>query len=135
MNFKVVRRATLLVPSNPRGDLSLKHLFVVMCDPDRRGDVLLVSISTYKEGHKNHDPTCLLDEGDHPFIKHRSYVRYASARQESAATLVQRVASRSYTDQGLVGEAVFQRILAGFRKSDFVSPFVFDYLPAPNPFS
>lgn len=134
MSFNVVRRATLLVPSNPQGNLSLKHLFVVMCDPNPQGDVLLVSISTYKEGRRDHDSTCLLEKGDHPFIKHTSYVQYESARQESATTLTQRVASKLYVDHGLVDTQVFRKILDGFYVSDFVKPFASEFLPEPNPF-
>ena len=95
---------------------------------------MLVPVSTYKEGRKGHDDTCLLEQGDHPFIKHRSYIKYRSARQEPADKLKQGVANKLYVAHEMIDDDVFQRILEGFGRSRLVSQFVFNYLPPPNPF-
>ena len=68
--------ATLLIPSGPEHDPDRMHLFVVLTNPfDDRGDgvqrVLLVSLSTVHD-HKNHDPACVLEAGEHRFVKHES---------------------------------------------------------------
>lgn len=127
--FQVVRRATLLIPSNPQGNLSSKHLFVVMCDP--RGpqkDVLLAQMATYIGEHTGHDSTCLLNQGDHPFIRHTSYIRYQHPRQDFAHDLVRGVATGLYVDRGLIDESVFERIHAGFYISELSPNFAFEFL-------
>ena len=93
---------------------------------------MLVPVSTYTKGRKGHDDTCLLEQGDHPFIKHRSYIKYRSARQEPADKLKQGVAKKLYVAQEMIGDEVFQRILEGFDRSRLVSKFVFNYLSPPD---
>lgn len=89
--FFVVRRAVLLIPSGPAGDLQRKHLFVCVTDPVGVGkDVLLVSVSSLIP-RQPYDSTCRLYVGDHPFIRHDSYVAYARARIECADKLVEGV--------------------------------------------
>ena len=127
MSIKIVRGATLLIPSYIPGNPD--HLHVVMCDPNLVGQVLLVSICTYNEEKRDHDSTCLLDKGDHPFIKHRSYVRYASAEIRRASNL------KNMTGKGFINEMVFQKILDGFYVSRHAGRFVFEYLPKPSPFN
>jgi hypothetical protein len=46
----------------------------------------MISISSVPPDVK-YDTTCLLDPGDHPFIKHQSYVVYSKPRVESADTI------------------------------------------------
>lgn len=58
------------------------HLWVVINDPQaHNGTALIVNISTLREGAET---TCILKQGEHPFIKHDSYVRYMSAQNPSA---------------------------------------------------
>ena len=84
--FLPLKRATLLIPSGPQGDQDRKHLFILLTDPhaDQAGKncVLMVSLSTVRPGMP-HDPTCILYAGDHPFVKHESYVVYQKARLRS----------------------------------------------------
>ncbi len=55
------------------------HLWVVINDPQAHdGTAVFVNVSTVRE---KSDTTCLLRRGDHPFIKHDSYVRFRSAKK------------------------------------------------------
>ncbi len=84
--FVPYRRATLLIPSGPAHDPDRKHLFIVLTDPAQVLEYtekysLLVGVASVQTDLP-HDPTCLLDAGDHEFIRHKSYVHYARALTE-----------------------------------------------------
>lgn len=109
--FFATKRATVLIPSGSTDRPDLLHLFVLLCDPF--GDppqCLLVSISTvYQNGY--HDPTCLLYAGDHPFVKHASYVKYSSCRLIEAARLERAVAAGIFKQHDMMDGTVVARIL------------------------
>ncbi|MFV1922959.1 MAG: hypothetical protein ACMZ63_10175 [Methylotenera sp.] len=88
--FLPVQRAALLIPT---GDDDKKHLFVLLTNPTKYPTAqdqeltLLVNISSVRK-FKPHDNTCLLYPGDHPFIRHDSYVNYHFARIEETRKLI-----------------------------------------------
>ncbi|MBN1809990.1 MAG: hypothetical protein JW909_13055 [Planctomycetes bacterium] len=55
------------------------HLWLILTDPARDSDcrTVIVNITTYR-AEKDH--SCLLDVGDHPFIRHRTCIAYDYAR-------------------------------------------------------
>lgn len=118
--FLPLRRATLLIPSGLRGDPDRKHLFILLTDPhdDVAGkkSTLMVSLSSVKPG-KPHDPTCLLYAGDHPFLKHDSYVVYQKARLEEVEKLMRGVKGGLLVPQDPLDGAVFARICKGLEES------------------
>jgi hypothetical protein len=61
------------------------HLWFVISEPrlDPR-EVLIVNFTTWKEGC---DPACIVEPGEHPFVRHRTYVRYRAAQSRSLAQL------------------------------------------------
>ncbi len=56
-------------------DVNLEHLLVVISDPESNpdDDIVWVNITTYRQ---DKDCACILEKGDHPYIRHRSVVRY-----------------------------------------------------------
>ena len=70
----------------------------------------MVNISSYYDGC---DDTCLLDVGDHPFVRHRSYIFYAKAKIYKADKI------QNGFDQGILkpqpdlADDVFARVEAG----------------------
>ena len=63
------------------------HLHFVLTPPLRKRNierVLLVGITSTKI-----DPDFTLDEGDHPFIRHKSYINYPKARIMSVKEIEQ----------------------------------------------
>jgi hypothetical protein len=99
----------LLVPSGPD-----QHLFIVCNDTCKLGLNLLVNISSYYDGC---DKTCLLDEGDHPFVKHLSYVFYARAILSHAAQIDRGLNGKILKPQPDMIEEVFRRVEAGITVS------------------
>ena len=97
------------MPSGPD-----QHLFIVCNDTCRLGLNLLVNISSFYDGC---DSTCVLDRGDHPFVKHLSYVFYARAIISHADKIQRGIGSGILTPQPDMIDEVFQRVEAGITGS------------------
>ncbi len=54
------------------------HLRFVISDPDVDNRVLVVHMTTFK-GNGREDTSCILNTGEHPSIKNKSYIRYDNA--------------------------------------------------------
>jgi hypothetical protein len=107
----VARAGTLLIPSGPTGNANLRHLHIVCTEPCSKGQQLLVSVTTWTNSLC--DDACILDVGDHPFIRHKSWVMYRKARLELADDLDNGVAIGVLVPHQPVADAVFERIVAG----------------------
>jgi hypothetical protein len=115
--FVPVRRATLLIPSGPAHDHARKHLFIILTDPvinpeNQQPSVLLTSLSTL-DLSLPHDPTCILQPGDHPFITRDSYVSYRSSQIREEAKLINGVQSGVFVAKDLMDFAIIEKICAG----------------------
>ena len=118
--FLPLKRATLLIPSGPDNDLDRKHLFILLTDPQDDGsgtkEVLLVSLSTIR-ANIPHDATCVLYPGDHPFVKHESFVVYQRSRIEDANKVLKGVKDGKLIPQDPMDSSVFARICQGLENS------------------
>ena len=65
----------------------IRHLNVVITNPDDENNVMVVPICTYREKDgrpfPGQDESCLLPAGSHPFIRAKSYVSYRNAKSVS----------------------------------------------------
>lgn len=110
--------ATLLMPSGNEGD----HLYVVLNDPcafDSYGSnpcVLLVNLSSVREGVP-YDATCVLDPGEHAFVRRQSFVFYRNARIEQESHILRLMDQGLFKPHVAVSDEVFQRIKAGLSDS------------------
>lgn len=126
--------ATLLIPSGPEHDPDRMHLFVVLTNPfDDRGDgvqrVLLVSLSTVHD-HKNHDPACVLEAGEHRFVKHESFVVYRKARIEEANKLTEGVRKNIFQPNERVNDEILLKIRQGLESSEHTTPRILKFYEA-----
>lgn len=115
-------KATLLVPSGPDHDPDRKHLFIVLTSPQKEQPlVLMVGVSSIRP-HQSHDTACLLYSGDHPFIRHESYVRYTGARLIEGQSLADGVKTGKLVAREPVSDEIMARIIGGLYSSRFISP-------------
>ena len=124
--FVPFKRATLLIPSGPANDPGRKHLFVLLTDPiEAPGfegkQVLLVNIASVPNGLP-YDSTCIIQPGEHRFIKHESYVYYAKARIEAANALLRGVKSGQLIPHEIMDHALVKRICDGLQQSPHTTP-------------
>ena len=98
------------------------HLRIVVSDPGKdSNNVLTVSLTTFREG-KFHDPSCFLDVGDHPFVKHKSYISFQHAVNRSNADWDRMLASgQIILEESKVTEDALERIHVGASNSEFIA--------------
>lgn len=82
--------------------------------------IIAVNISSIKE-NVDYDKTCVLHVGDHPFIKHDSYVRYKDATAMKVENILEKISHREITVLENLSDEVFERVFAGFEKSEYTS--------------
>ena len=102
------------------------HLWVIISDTQKdRERVVMVSITTY-EPHK--EAACLLDEGDHPRIIHKSCVFYKETRMTTLENLQRCLDQDSLSVQPPVTAEILERIREGVSKSRTIKPKFIDIL-------
>ncbi len=74
-----MRGATFLLSTPTDDDPNLKHLFVLLTNPvfvekDSCEKILLAGFSSARSG--NYDKTCIINKGEHPFLRQKIYVAY-----------------------------------------------------------
>lgn len=112
-HFPIARRDAFLIPTGPDLSEDQFHFFVVLTDPAKHDSVLLVNATTL---HPNvpYDPACILEVGDHAFIRRRSYILYSKARKISLQRLRQLIAAKTILYRPPpISPVVFERIAAG----------------------
>ncbi|RMX08522.1 hypothetical protein D8I35_05450 [Corticibacter populi] len=85
--------------------------------------VLMVSVTSVKPGLK-YDDACLLKAGDHPFIRHDSYVYYRDPRIELASKVTENVQIGQWVAREPCNAQVMARVLDGFQRSRLLPRYV-----------
>lgn len=113
----MIKRATLLVPSGPSD-----HLHIVLNDPfGDDEEVLLASIRSV-DPELYHDPSCILYKGDHPFLKHESWVDYARLLLEKKETMEKAVKAGIFKPHEVCPTGTHARICHGLKKTTRAAP-------------
>ena len=120
--FVPVRRATLAIPSGPRGDPNREHLHILLTDPcGQERMILMVSACSVRPGLP-HDGTCYLHPGDHEFIRHRSYIYYAMAQIQPERKIEAGIRTGDFRGQATMPDEVMARICQGLMDSPHTKP-------------
>ena len=118
------RGSTLLVPSGPQD--GHKHLFALMLDPlvvDGYGQkpcVLMACVTSIRDGVPSED-ACLLQQGEHPFIEHDSYVDYRFTRLEQAEHVQKRLQEGVFVAKDPCSPELIKKIIQGALNSRRIS--------------
>ena len=84
--------------------------------------VLSVNVTSWKNGAVLlNDSTCVLEVGDHPFIRHKSFILYKEAVPLRVPSLISKIQLGELIPMEPMKEDVLSRILDGFNKSPEVS--------------
>jgi hypothetical protein len=93
------------------------HLWIVVSDPQvDRAEVVIANMTT----DDGVDPSCILDAGDHPFVQHRTCIRYDMARIVRDADLERHVASNTIRLHERVSADILERIRQGAAASPYI---------------
>ena len=108
------QRGTFLLQSGTNAQPNLKHLHVVCSDTCPLGGNLIVPVSSFYDGC---DETCLLDAGDHEFVRHLSFIFYARSKVAMAQRIDELVNQGQVILKPDLTEEVFQRVVEGICRS------------------
>jgi len=117
LTYEPTKKGTILVPTG-----SADHLHFICCDPVYypnlgRDCVLAVNISSINDGTQ-YDNSCILNVGDHPFIKHPRYVYYRKADIFGSDSISRNIAEGNFRIHDPCSDQVFNKILQGFESSE-----------------
>jgi hypothetical protein len=107
--------AAFLIPSGTHHNPTERHMFVVCTNVNARGEVVLASISSWKNDLC--DPTCKLEPGCHPFIRRPSYVLYRKSRIELSADIERGVEQSVIVPLERVSSEMLGHVVDGIAKS------------------
>ena len=97
------------------------HLCVVLSHPSYNPNkVVFVRISTWRdEAIELNDSSCIVNVGDHPFIRHKSYVYYREAMCRPLSILQQGIEKSVLQPHKNCTDDFLERILDGAANSKF----------------
>lgn len=117
-----------LIPSGGK-----HHLFTIVLGPkplDGCGpsdQVIVVSVTTLRPDAR-HDPTCILQAGEHPFITHESYVYYRQPEVYTVDEVDKRVATMGWQGKEPCSPELYAKISDGLRRSKMVPNYIKELL-------
>ena len=95
--------------------------------------VILVSVASIRQGESGYyDTTCVLQPGDHPFIRRDSYVVYRQAVIMELRDLERDLKNGLITSRERAGADVVERIVMGVEESGFTKNHIIDFLRQPG---
>lgn len=118
-----MKRKTFLRKDTNQND-SIKHLSFIISDPDPDHNVMVVNLTTYYSTGRE-DESCILDIGDHSFIKHKSYIAYRYAKELNYVKLLDERFKGHIIFKEDISEEVLIKIQKGAKKSKLL-PLMFE---------
>lgn len=109
--FIPLKRATILLATPKYQNDSINHLFVVLTNPNKAKEVLIINITSSDK----FDETCILTNKDHSFISRKSYVSYRYSNILNADKLKDLVI-KTYEP---INQETLDRIVKGLYKSRY----------------
>jgi hypothetical protein len=117
MTFQPLKKATLLMPSGPPGDPERLHLWVILTDPCDLEANIIVSLSTLHRD-RFHDPSCIVEAGEHRRVTARSWANYRLARAVPTRNLVKGEAAWYYRMDAPVSDTLYEKLCKGLLESE-----------------
>lgn len=112
----MTKRTTFL--DEPVTDKNIRHLRIVISEPNDDNEYLTVSVDTYKS--KLQDSSCLIHKGEHSFIKDTSFVNYKYAKVVSFQVMFNGIKKGLFIPKEEVSEQLLQRIQNGAKLTKFL---------------
>lgn len=113
------------------GDYHKKHLCIITTNPivdpeDGIEKVIITACCTF-DGRLGNDDTCLIDQGEHPFFCHRSFIHYRRAVLVAVSQLQHDYEQELFVTKEDMSEELMARIEKGLRYHDATSDEVNDF--------
>jgi hypothetical protein len=110
-----------------------KHLFVIIA-PAQNGKYLCVNVTSKRD---NSDTSCILQQSDHPFVRHDSVINYKKAREVDPALIQNQINRGNCQKYQPVSSKVLNRIqqggLSSTRLKNKYKNYLNSFLNSPQP--
>lgn len=103
----------------PLSDLP-SHLWIVISEVSHSSEQVIIVNFTSCQDSTDEDQSCVLDKGEHPFIKHKTYVNYRDALVTRICNLEKLETSGLITRMEPVDEVLLAKILKGAKTTPFL---------------
>lgn len=100
---------------------SVPHLWAVVAQSSCTTKVLIVNVTTF---WSHSDPTVILNNGDHPFIKHKSSINYAEMREVGTALIIDKIKKGVIKIQNDLEVHILQKIQEGVSRTPRIHPVI-----------
>ena len=103
---------------------SNRHLHIVLSDPymSKKGEVVVLTfMSSYNGESKTEEDSCILEEGEHPDVDHRSYLVYNDCVEIPVVKLDEKLQSGAIKIRTPLSKELLVRAIDGLVASRFVS--------------
>lgn len=128
INIYPAKKGALLIPTLPS---KKEHLFFICHDPvyieDMRKNCFLIVNLTSIKPEIPYDNSCVLNIGDHSFIKHPSYVLYRSAEIYGVDNTISKIKNNEIRVLEHCSDEVFSQVINGFKISKHVKKHIKDH--------
>lgn len=88
---------------------------VCVIAPTKKGNALVVPVITF---HAHSDPTCRLEVGDHPFVRHLSCIAYDLAKCLSLVGVEREIEMKTIISKEPTSEPLLTKIQVGLIRSE-----------------
>ena len=102
------------------------HLFAILTDPDEHDSMLAAMVTSVKPG-RAFDKTCILNVGDHRFIKHESYIAYVIAETPRVMHVHNMIRKNSFICDDDFSQTALERITDGVFDSPETKDRIYNY--------
>lgn len=103
---------------SPSGTFN-RHLRIVITDPDKDSNQVVVSITTLRFPNSQ-DTSCILEPGEHKFIKHRSVVDFRRTTIMSFLDIFNGLQKGVLVDMGDISEELLRKIQQAAQASKYI---------------
>lgn len=114
MSFSLGTTFLNQIPNTPT------HWWIIVSDPQQNSNKIVIVNSTSWKGTGREDSSCILEEGEHPFLKQKSYIIYDGASFVNLIRLKDWKRLNKIKMLESVSEELLGKILAGAKTSPFL---------------
>ncbi len=98
----------------------IRHLRIIISDFDEADRALVVPITTWHEGNSRQDNSCILEQGEHSFITHKSWADYSRAESMTYDTVSRGIESGYFIPKEDISPELLERLQQGALTSEFL---------------
>lgn len=102
----------------PSGKLK-RHLRIIITNPDFENNYVVITVQTLRGTFM--DTTCIIEKGEHPFIKHTSVVNFSKTLMMNEHEIINGIQRGLLIDKKNVSQSLLEKLQKAAISSDKIS--------------